>query len=150
MDAYSAALTLLSRRELSVRQLRERLARRKFEPDEITSALERLIRDRTVDDDRVALAFARMEASIRGRGKRRVLQAIQRLGVSADVAERAVREVFGEVDESALLTRAIEKRLRGSAVADLDEKGRARLIRQLVAQGFAPSQVLRALRDLRE
>jgi SOS response regulatory protein OraA/RecX len=91
-----------------------------------------------------------MEASIRGRGKRRVLQAIQRLGVSADVAERAVREVFGEVDESALLTRAIEKRLRGSAVADLDEKGRARLIRQLVAQGFAPSQVLRALRDLRE
>ena len=31
MDAYTTALTLLSRRELSTAQLRERLARRKFD-----------------------------------------------------------------------------------------------------------------------
>ena len=150
MDAYSTALHLLSRRELSVRQLRDRLSRRQFAAAEIDAAIVRLTRDGTVDDRRVARAVARTEASIRGRGRRRIVLAIQRLGISADVAEDAVHEVFDDVDEGALLARAIDKRLRGAVVADLDDKARARLIRQLVAQGFAPSQVLRALRDLRD
>ena len=149
MDAYTTALTLLSRRELSTRQLRERLARRKFEPQEIDAALDRLTRDRTLDDGRVALAAARMEAAIKGRGKRRVLQAVQRLGISAADAERAVDEVFGDVDEAALLDRALERRLKGASVRDLDDKAKARIIRHLVAQGFAPSDVFRILRGLR-
>ena len=149
VDAYTTALTLLSRRELSTRQLRERLARRKFDRDAIDAAVERLTRDRTVDDRRVAVASARMEAAIKGRGKRRVLQSIQRLGVSADVAEAAVAEVYGDLDEAALLDRAIEKRLKGTPVRELDDKGKARLIRHLVAQGFDPSQVFARLRALR-
>jgi regulatory protein len=136
---------LLSRRELSARQLRERLARRKFSPEEIAATVDRLVRDRTVDDRRVAVAYARMEAAIKGRGKRRVLQAVQRLGISADVAAEAVDDVFGEVDEDALLARALDRRLKGQAISALDEKGRARLVRQLVGQGFSLTRVLRAL-----
>lgn len=149
MDAYQTALALLSRRELSARQLRQRLARREFAPDAIDAAVERLVRDRTLDDQRVALAMARMQAAIKGRGRRRVLQAVQQLGIDADIAEQAVGEVFGDVDEASLLARALEKRLKGTAVRDLDPRGKARLVRQLVAQGFAPAHVLRALRDLR-
>ena len=146
MDAYTTALTLLSRRELSVRQLRDRLTRRKFAPDDIQATLDRLINDRTVDDRRVAIAYARMEAAIKGRGKRRVLQAVQRLGVSADVAESAVNDVFGEVDEAALLDRALERALKGVPRRDLDDKGKARVVRRLVAQGFEPSRVFARLR----
>ena len=146
MSCYTTALSLLSRRELSTKQLRERLARRKFDSEEIETTLRRLTADRTVDDRRVALAFARMEASIKGRGRRRVVQAVQRLGVSADIAEDAVREVFGDLDEDALLGRALDKRLRGRTVDQLDDKARARLIRQLVGQGFPFSSVLRVLR----
>jgi regulatory protein len=146
MDAYTTALTLLSRRELSARQLRDRLKRRNFPPDDIDATVTRLVHDRTVDDLRVARAFARMESSIKGRGKRRVLQAIQRLGIDSDTAEDAVNEVFGEIDEDALLQRALEKRLKGQAIDDLDDKARSRIIRQLVGQGFSFSSVLRALR----
>ena len=146
MSCYTTALTLLSRRELSAKQLRERLARRKFAPDDIDATLGRLIADRTVDDRRVALAFARMEASIKGRGKRRVVQAVQRLGVSAEIAADAVREVFGDLDEDALLAAALDKRLKGRSVADLDDKARARVIRQLVGQGFSLASVLRVVR----
>jgi regulatory protein len=146
MDPYTTALTLLSRRELSVRQLRDRLARRKFDAADIDAAVARLSADRTLDDRRVALAFARMEASIKGRGRRRVLLAVQRLGISEDIAADAVNEVFGEVDEAALLERAVEKRLKGRNVRDLDDKARQRIVRHLIAQGFAPSQVIRALR----
>ena len=146
MDAYTTALTLLARRELSTRQLRDRLVRRKFDADDIQAVVERLTRDRTLDDRRVAVAFARLEASIKGRGKRRVVQAVQRLGIDAGVAEEAVDEVFGELDEGALFERALERRLKGAAVRDLDEKSRARIVRHLVGQGFDLSRVLRALR----
>jgi regulatory protein len=149
VDAYTTALTLLSRRELSTRQLRDRLARRKFEPIEINEVIDRLTRDRTLDDRRVALASARLEASIRRRGKRRVLQQVQRLGISGDVAKAAVDEVFSEINEQAILDHAIARRLRGTTVDTLDAKGIARIVRGLVSQGFEAAEVYARLRTRR-
>ena len=146
MDIYTAALDLLSRRELSVRQLRERLVRRKFPPEDIEAAIQRLTRDRTVDDRRVALAAARMEAAIRRRGKRRVLQRVQQLGISAATAKAAVDEVFAEIDETAMLDHAIERRLKGATLQTLDGKDKARIVRSLVGQGYEPGKVLARLR----
>jgi regulatory protein len=145
--AYSVALELLSRRELSATQLRDRLERRGFGADDIKTAIDRLTSDHTVDDRRVALASARKEATVKARGRRRIVQAIQRLGVSADVARTAVDDLFDEVDEASLLDRALDKRLRGASPGDLDVKARARLVRQLIAQGFEPAQVFARLRQ---
>ena len=58
---------LLGQRELSEAQLRARLARRGCDPDAIDQALDRLKRDRTLDDGRVARAAARLEAGVRRR-----------------------------------------------------------------------------------
>jgi regulatory protein len=145
-EAYTTALTLLGRRELSAKQLRDRLTRRQFTVEEIDTVIDRLARDRTLDDRRVALASARMAATIKGRGRRRVLQYVQQQGVSAEVAAAAVNEVFGELDEAALLDRALEKRLRGMSAASLDARTRARVVRQLIAQGFEPAAVFARLR----
>ncbi len=146
MDAYTTALTLLGRRELSVKQLRDRLIRRQFPAEEVESVIERLRRDLTLDDRRVALASARMAASIKGRGRRRVLQYVQQLGVPSEVAAAAVTEVFAEVNESALLDRAISRRLKETPISALDARARARLIRQLITQGFEPAAVFARLR----
>jgi regulatory protein len=146
VDAYTTALTLLSRRELSTKQLRDRLARRKFDSREIDSAIERLTHDRTLDDHRVALAWARNEASVRRHGRRRVLQQLLRLGIQADTANDAVAEVFAEIDEAAILDQAIARRLKGGTPDALDDKAVARIVRGLVAQGFAPAQVYARLR----
>jgi regulatory protein len=146
LDAYTTALTLLGRRELSVKQLRDRLIRRQFPAEEVESVIERLRRDLTLDDRRVALASARMAASIKGRGRRRVLQYVQQLGVPSEVAAAAVTEVFAEVNESALLDRAISRRLKETPISALDARARARLIRQLITQGFEPAAVFARLR----
>jgi regulatory protein len=139
-------LGLLSRRELSAAQLCQRLARRGFASDEIARTIERLTADRTVDDHRVARAYARTEAAIKGRGRRRVLHAIQRLGIAPEVAETAVADVYGDLDEDALFQRALDKRLKGASIDALDDKARSRVIRHLVAQGFPLSRILHALR----
>ena len=146
MDAYITALTLLGRRELSAKQLRDRLTRRQFPAEETEAVIDRLTRDRTLDDRRVAVAAARMAAAIKGRGRRRVLQHVEQLGVSSEVAAAAVAEVFDDVDEAALLDRALDKRLRGSSLGSLDAKGKAKLVRQLIAQGFEPAAIFARLR----
>ncbi len=144
-DAYLVALTLLSARELSETQLRARLTRRQHDPDDIDQAIARLKEDRTLDDRRVARALARMESTIRHRGRTRVIQKIRQAGISSAIAEDAVREVFEDVDESDLLNRALERRLRGKTPRELDEKARARIVRGLMAQGFSLESILRRL-----
>ena len=145
-DPYIVALTLLSARELSEAQLRTRLKRREFEAAAIDAAIARLKEDRTLDDRRVALALARMESAIRHRGRSRVIQKIRQAGINSDTAEAAVQEVFEEVDENALLGRALEKRLRGKTAKELDEKRRARVVRGLVAQGFRLEAILKKMK----
>lgn len=147
MDAYTTALTLLSRRELSTHQLRERLARREFAPEEIAAALSRLTGERTLDDRRVAVAWARLEAVIRRRGRRRVLQRLQQLGIDADTARGAVDEVFGDLDESALIDEAIARRLKGATPGSLDARGVARIVRSLAGQGFEAGAIYQRLRE---
>ena len=148
-DAYIVALTLLSARELSESQIRARLKRREIPDSEADEAISRLKRDGTLNDRRAALAIARMESSIKHRGRTRVLQKIRQAGIDGDIAEDAVREVFEEVNEGDLLDRAMERRLRGAAVADLDERGRARIARALAGQGFSLDAIFKRLGNRR-
>ena len=145
-DAYITALTLLSARELSEAQLRTRLKRREMDADAIDEAISRLKADRTLNDRRVAVAIARMESAIKHRGRSRVIQKIRQAGIDDDTAQEAVREVFEEVDEDAMLDKAFERRLRGKTPRELDDKGRAKIIRALVVQGFTFDAVLKRLK----
>ena len=145
-DAYAIALTLLAVRELSESQLRARLTRRKLDPDDIDHAIDRLKADGTLNDRRVAAAIARMESAIKHRGRARVIQKVRQAGIDDDTAADAVREVFEDVDEGALLDRAIERKLRGKSARELDDKGRARIVRALMAQGFRLESILKRLK----
>lgn len=145
-DAYITALVLLGQRELSAAQLRTRLARRGCEPEAIDTTIERLRRDRTLDDARVARAAARLEAGIRKRGPARVRLRLQSMGLPADLIQTALSDVFEEVDADQLLDEALARRLRGATLDGLDDKGRARIIRSLVGQGFSLGAVLRRVR----
>ncbi len=145
-DAYAVALTLLAARELSEAQLRTRLVRRQLDTDDINAAIAKLLKDGTLNDRRVALAAARMESVIRHRGRARVLHKVRQLGIDGSIAESAVSEIFAEVDESTLLDHALERRLRGQSPRDLDERGRARILRSLAAQGFPFDAILKRLR----
>jgi regulatory protein len=146
LDAYSAALTLLSRRELSTRQLRDRLERRGCTPEDIEQAIKRLTADGTVNDDRAARAYARTAATVKRHGPHRVLRYLQQIGVASDVARQAVDEVYGEGGDATLLEAALQRRLRGRAPDGLDLHERARIVRHLVSRGFDASLVYAALR----
>lgn len=137
--AYLAGLKLLARRELSEAQLRTRLGRQ-FGTAAIDDAVGRLRRERALDDRRVALARARTEVDTRHRGRARVLEQLQTIGIPRETACRAVEQVFAELDETVLLEEALEWRLRRGARLD-DPASVRRVHRYLIGQGFDPSRV---------
>jgi len=147
-SAYLAALKMLGVRELSERQLRQRLVRRGYDQQAIDAAIVRLKADRSLDDERAAHAMAHAETSLRKRGRLRVRRRLEAAGIARDVAERAVRDVFDTVDGDALMAASLQKRLRGREHVS-DDREFQRLYRYLVGHGFEPDRVLALLRRRR-
>ena len=151
MDAYTQALTWLARRELSERQVRERLSRRELKSDVDRRRGARLKTERALDDRRVALACARSAVRLKGRGRERVRRSIESLGISRDLARAAVDEVFGEIDESALIDRALDKRwprvMAAGSAKDAVRRELQRIYQALIRQGFPADRVMQAIRS---
>jgi regulatory protein len=145
--AYAAGLSMLARRELSEARIRERLRRKEHDAASIDAAVARLREAGAVDDRRVAMSAARTETHVRSRGRGYVLRKLEALGIAPDTAAEAVDEVFGALDESALLARALSRRLRGPSAGIRDQAHFRRLYQQLVRQGFQPSAVIAALKQ---
>jgi regulatory protein len=148
MSAYVDGLRLLARRELSVRELRARLVDRNHPPDDVERAIEHLLETQALDDGRVARAYARTAAGVKGRGRLRVLRELSAMGIAKQTASEAVAEAFADVDERSLIAKAIQKKLRGKRkLANAAEH--ARLYQYLMRQGFTPAAIAAALRRFR-
>jgi SOS response regulatory protein OraA/RecX len=69
---------------------------------------------------------------------------IERTGISKETAKRAVDDVFGAIDDGALLQSSLANRLRGRDTI-ADDREFQRIYRYLIAQGFESDQVMQAL-----
>ena len=145
--AYVDGLRLLGRRELSVKQLRERLLDREHSVADVDRAIDLLLENRALDDARVAAAYVRTALKVKGRGRLRIRRELQEMGIAPDVAGTALAEAFGDVDERALITRAMQKKLRGKKIGSPAEY--ARIFQYLMRQGFAPATITAVLRAAR-
>ena len=146
--AYVDALHLLGRRELSVKQLRERLLDREHSREDVERAIELLSENRAVDDARVAAAYARTALKVKGRGRLRVQRELQEMGIDKDVASQALAEAFADADERSMIAKALQKKLLNKKkIATPAEY--ARVYQFLMRQGFSPAAVAAALRAYR-
>ena len=146
-SAYLHALKLLARRELSVEGLRARLLEREYTSDDVEKAVAHLLETGALDDARVARAYARTAATVKGRGRLRVMRELHAMGIEKAVAAEALAEVFGDIDERTLIARALQKKLRGRTKIGSPSEY-ARLYQFLMRQGFSPAGVTQALRKL--
>jgi regulatory protein len=146
-SAYLDGLRLLGRRELSVAELRARLLDRDHSAGDVDAAIAHLLETRALDDERVARAYARTAATVKGRGRLRVMRELHAMGIANDTVAAALADVFGDLDERTLIARALQKKLRGRPrIASTAEH--ARLYQYLMRQGFSPAVSAAALRKL--
>lgn len=134
--AYDRAMMMLAARGRASGELKRLLVRKGEEPRVVGLVIERLTAAGFLDDDAFARQFTRSKTTS-GISRRRIEQELGRKGVDRSVAADAVAETFAEeqVDESAAIERAAEKKLR--TLGKVDElTRRRRLYSYLARRGF--------------
>jgi regulatory protein len=136
---------MLGRRELSSRQLADRLRRKGFPRESIETALASLRESGALDDVRAASARARHDVNVRRHGRSRVLREVKALGVTDETARQAVSAAFTDVSEDQMIASALARKLRGAELPR-DPKAIRRLQAWLLRQGFETDRVQRLMR----
>lgn len=146
---YDRALTILGMRSHSVLQLRRKLERKTFEPEVVDAVIQRLLREKLLDDERFAAELVRTKAR-RGAGTLRITRDLQVAGVQNEIARRTVREEVSEEDRRAALMQLAEKKLRTLVRRHGEPDPEDDLIRRklgafLSSRGYETSDVLWAI-----
>ncbi|MBB3061692.1 RecX family transcriptional regulator [Microbulbifer rhizosphaerae] len=142
---YGAALELLSRREHSRLELREKLAD-KFPGADFDALFQRLQDLNYQSDHRFAEVFARSRVQ-RGQGPLRIRRELQQRGVEGDLINNALEQL--EADWFALAAEQLQRKFRSPVSSALPRdqqlKERARRQRYLAYRGFPADAINWAL-----
>jgi len=144
--AYQRALRRLARRDHSAAELRRALLDRGHGKEEIEAALDRLRRERYVDDAGFAERFARSRMAHQGHGRLRIRQDLRLRGVDRRTTEAGIAGALLEVDEEALVDSSPAD--TGAARGRRVPRRLPRLWAFLVRRGFAPGLVRERLSAL--
>ena len=144
-ELYERALRLLTQKSRSQWELRRLLAKRCCEQSLVTAVIDKCIAHGYLDDVQYAIHLARDHAERKRHGRRRVAQELRARGLSAPIVELALQEMFSQVDEGAVLRRAVQARVRNTP-GKWDTRKKKKLYDQLVRAGFDTDAILRELR----
>jgi regulatory protein len=133
-------MDLLARREHSRRELGHKL-RRRYDADEVETALITLAEENLQSDERFAMVFAR-ERMLRGMGPQRIQRELLERGVSGAIADAALRDLQEEegVHWPQIARAALEKKF-GDADLPAAFEERARRLRFLQYRGFSEDDI---------
>ena len=137
--AKERAFSMLSGREYTSSQLRDRLARQ-VDPEAAGQAVERMEELGLVDDDGYAERYARELSERKHYGLLRIRQELRQKGLSAEQIEWAVSLLDADPQEQML--EVLEKKY---SAAPEDEAVKRRAYNALLRLGHRPSDVRRAL-----
>lgn len=141
--AYNCAVSLLSRRDHSEKELLRKLKEKGYsEGAEV--AVEKLKNSGYIDDERFCRLFATELVRLKGYGKKRVEQELFRKGVSRDTVFSVLEEISFDTDT---LSDIIKRKYLSKMT---DEKGRQRTFNALMRLGYSYSEIRDALRSLDE
>jgi len=142
----AAALRFLKIHPRSIDELRQKLAGKGFEPQEIDEAVEYLksidlLNDRTFTDSWIAYRLARPF------GFKRIIIELKHKGIADDIIARAVTKAKGEyTEESIVLDLALR---RAQILSRIDpQKRRKRVGDYLLRRGFSMDVVMKALKKI--
>lgn len=133
VDVRLKAMDLLSRREHSRQELKQKLLRRFKDADLIDEQLDRLVTENLQSDARYAESFLRQRFN-RGHGPLRIRQEMRQKGIS-DAGIQAVME-SGNYDWYANAEKVLHRKFGAERAEDINEK--ARRSRFMQYRGFSP------------
>jgi regulatory protein len=145
---WTYAVRALSLRAHSTGELRNKLARRAEKPDDVPSVLDRLKDLGYLNDKRYAESYATSRLNNEKHGGTRVIRDLRQRRVAPALAEKTVRDVYRDVDESALIEDWVRRKYRLAPRDGLfqTDKEMASAFRRLLNAGFRSGDILRVLK----
>jgi regulatory protein len=132
---------MLSRRDYTAAELRERLLDREYAADEVDPVLADLRSRGIVDDRRVAAAHVRTATAIKQRGRTRIARELAARGLPRDVVDEALLQVADAGERESIRRILARKRFPTRPT----QAERQRMYRHLLARGFPSATISRAL-----
>lgn len=143
--AFNSALNSLDYRDHSEKEIRAKLLR-KHDADYVDEAVEKLIELDLVNDERYAENYARELFERKKFGKMRIKSELRAKGISADIANAAVEELFEEEepDNVQRIVDIIGKRYYNRMN---NEVGRKKVFSALQRMGYSFSDIREAMSE---
>ena len=133
-EAYLQLAALCAQAEHCQQEMRDKMRRWELDETVQNRIIDRLIKERYVDDDRYARAFVKDKIRYNKWGRRKVQQALWQKHIDADIQQR----VLDEIDEKEYLDilRPLLKQKRKSIRATSDYELNQKLARFALSRGF--------------
>lgn len=143
--AFNSALNSLDYRDHSEKEIRAKLLR-KHDADYVDEAVEKLIELDLVNDERYAENYAHELFEHKKFGKMRIKSELRAKGISADIANAAVEELFDEEEPDNIqrIVDIIGKRYYNRMN---DEVGRKKVFSALQRMGYSFSDIREAMSE---
>ena len=145
-QALAALMRLCARAERSEEDARRLMTRWGVAPSDRERVLERLRRDRFIDDARYAEAFVRDKIRLSGWGARKIRTSLRLKGIAAAIIDEALARL-DPANQSERLRTQLEKKLRLTRYKDTYDL-KTKLIRYGLSLGYDYDAVLDAAGEL--
>lgn len=146
-EAYLRLASLCAQAEHCQYEIREKMRRWELGEEAQTRIMERLVKERYIDEMRYARAFVKDKVVYNKWGRRKVEQALWQKQIDDDIRQRVLEEVDDETYVSVL--RPLLKQKRKSTKAGSEYEMNQKLVRFALGRGFT-FDIIRQCIDLEE
>ena len=133
-EAYLQLAALCAQAEHCQQEMRDKMKRWELDETVQKRVVERLVKERFVDDERYARAFVKDKTRYNKWGRRKVQQALWMKHIDSDIQQR----ILDEIDEKEYLDvlRPLLKQKRKTIKAQSDYELNQKLVRFALSRGF--------------
>ena len=142
-QAFQKLSALCARAEHCSHEMAEKMRKWDMADDAVARVMERLVKERYVDDERYCRFFVRDKIRYNKWGRRKVEQALYMKRIPGDIAARVLDEVDPDVYADILWPLLAAKRKTTKAASDYELNGK--LTRFALGRGFTPDVIRRCL-----
>ena len=133
-EAYLQLAALCAQAEHCEQEMRDKMRRWELDETVQNRIINRLIKERYVDDERYARAFVKDKIRYNKWGRRKVQQALWQKRIDADIQQQVLDEI--EEKEYLDILRPLLKQKRKSIKAESDYELNQKLVRFALGRGF--------------
>ena len=146
-QAVNTAVRMLTRRDHSRYEVRQKLKQRGFGPEEIRAAVAECERFNYIDDERTAQVYIGQLVR-RGFGFRRIAIELKKKGLQGRNIEEILEQQQVEIDEREIARRVLQKKIKSFERQTDPKKRRDKIYRFLDYRGFSRSLISELIREL--